>query len=493
LRKGSIAVTGWTLWDGRGKTPNGAAVVTYELIKRLSKYFDCDMIFETSDRRKAGKIEDTAEGFRKRFIPRRKKPWLLDEKFLGDYDMIHIWDSSPIFTYRAFTRLLLPHCYTLHSAASMMNWIGLASAFYIPEYDMITLGSQCLADALNRFWDMPVKIIPYGVNINFFKPMDKNECRESLNLPRDNLILGYLGRISKLDINLAYDTLRKLKKRLHREDIIFIAAGGSKKIKPVHVKDDLIYLGYLEKHELPRFLSSCDIFFNPTAGIREGFGLTIIEAMSCGLPIVTASWNGYSETVTSDVGFLARTCWKDGEVWINQEDLISACAELIRNEDLRERMGKKARLKVEKYYFWERCVEKYRLSFLKMMQKAPPKNFDFEKRFSSDRITIRMRGKRISIPLREALRHPEILRADFKELYRKFVSNSEIQGKGWRRVNCMDNILNLPKYRSNMKRALENLGRDISSHFPLLVKTLREARYVKYDKSLIIKRQIAER
>ena len=470
MSKHSIAVMGWTLWDGRGKTPNGAAVVTYELTKRLSEYFNCDMIFETSDREKAGKIEDTTEGFRKRFILRTKKPWLLDEKFLKDYDMIHIWDSPPIFVYRAFTSILLPHCYTLHSAASMTDWIGLASAFYIPERDMITLGSRCLANALNRFWNVPVKIIPYGVDTTLFRPMDKDECREKFRLPCDSLILGYLGRISKLDVSLAYDILREVKKLLRREDIIFVAAGGRRKINPIHVKDDFIYLGYLERTMVPKFLNSCDVFFNPTAGIREGFGLTIIEAMSCGLPIVTASWNGYSETVSSDAGFLARTCWKDGDVWINQENLISACAELISNGDLREEMGKKARRRVEEGYTWERCVDRYRLSFLKLMRKAPSENF--EKQLSSGKITIRMRGKRISTSIGEALRNPEIFRADFEELYRGFVSNSRIEGKGWRRVACMDNILNLPKYRSNMKEALENLGNQISSRFPLLVKAL---------------------
>jgi len=462
---------GWTLWDGCGRTPHGAAVVTYELTRRLSRYFDCDMIFETSDRERTGKIEGTPEGFRRRFIPRMKQPWLLDEEILADYDMIHIWGPPPIFTYRAFSSMLLPHCYTLHSAASMTDWIGLASAFYIPEYDMIALGSRCLADALNRFWDVPVSIIPYGVDTDFFKPMNKNECRETLKIPKDKLILGYLGRISKLDVNLAYDTLRKVKKRLRREDIIFIAAGGNKKIKPTHVKDDFIYLGYLDRRCLPRFLSSCDVFFNPTAGIREGFGLTIIEAMSCGLPIVTASWNGYSETVSSDIGFLARTCWKDGDVWINQEDLISASVELIRDEDLRREMGRKARRRAEKFYSWERCVENYRLSFLKLMQKSPPENF--EKRFSSGTITIRMRGKRISIPVREALRRPEIFRVDLEKLYGGFVSNSRIEGEGWRRVNCIDNILNLPKYRLNMRGALEKLGERVSSSFPLLVKALR--------------------
>ena len=88
MRKYSVAVMGWTLWDGYGRTPHGAAVVTYELTRRLSRYFDCDMIFETSDWERAGKIEETPEGFRRRFIPRMKQPWLLDEDLLAGYDMI---------------------------------------------------------------------------------------------------------------------------------------------------------------------------------------------------------------------------------------------------------------------------------------------------------------------------------------------------------------------------------------------------------------------
>ncbi len=460
MRKPTIAVMGWTLWDGKGRTPSGGAATTYELTKRLSKHFDCDMIFETSDRTKAERTETTEDGFRKRFILRPKGSWRLSQDFLDDYDLIHIWDAAPVFTYRAFTSKFLPHCYTLHSAASMTDWIGLASAFHASEYDMIALGSRCLAEALSKFWPAPADVIPYGVDTDTFKLMNKEECRESLGLPKDEVLLGYLGRLSKLDLVLAYDTLRTVKRLARREGVTLAVAGGNKDITPLHVKDDLIYLGYLEKAEVPQFLNSCDVFFNPAAGAREGFGLTTIEAMACGLPIVTTSWDGYRDTVSPDVGFLARTCWKDGDVWIRQADMVSACKELISNNDLKETMGKSARSRVERNYRWDLCVEKYRTGFLNLIRKGQPQHPQYEG--AASRVCS----------LEEKLKHPESLRIGFRALHEGFVSDPRQKGKEWRRFMCVDNVVNLPKYRPKMKKTLKSLELRLSTHFPKLVKAL---------------------
>jgi hypothetical protein len=73
----------------------------------------------------------------------------------------------------------------------------------------------------------------------------------------------------------------------------------------------------------------------------------------------------------------------------------------------------------------------------------------------------------------EVLRSPEVFRVDFEGLYEGFVSDQRAEGRGWRRVNCVDNILNLPKYRENMKEALENLGSRITRRFPVLAEALR--------------------
>jgi len=463
---------GWTLWDGVGKTPSGAAAVTYEVTRRLSRNFDCDMVFETSDPDKAGIIEDTDVGFRRRFTPRPKGFSSLSEDFLRDYELIHIWDAAPIFTYRAFTGTFLPHCYTLHSSVSMVDWIRIASAFYVVGHDMVALGSRCLADALNKFWDVAADVIPYGVDTEAFKPLDKDACRESLGIPEDGFILGYLGRLSKLDLVFAYEIVRKVKAIARRDDVVFLVAGGNRKIKPVYVKPDFLYLGYLEKFEVPLMLNSCDIFFNPVAGIREGFGLTVVEAMACGLPVVSTSWNGYRETVSPDVGFLVRTCWKDGDVWINEKDLISACEKLIKDDSLRETFGNRARSRVEQNYRWDCCIKRYRQRFLDLIRDGPPQSLPYKE--APSKITLRIGGKTHAYSLAEAFKDMKNLRVDFEGLHQGFVSDKQMKGVGWKRFTCIDNVMNLPKYRSNMKDTLKNLEKQLSTCFPKLVTALKE-------------------
>jgi len=468
----SIAVMGWTLWDGRGTAPTGGSVVTYELTRRLSRHFDCEMVFETSDEEKVGRTVETDGGFAKRYVPRARGPWRLGEDFLRRYDLIHIWSWPPVYTYRAFTKAFVPHCHTLHSAASMMDWARPASAFFNPGHDAVALASRCLAEALNRFWEVPVDVIPFAADHEFFRPMGKEECREALHVPADRLVLGYLGRVPKLDLALAHDTVRGVAEATGRRDLLLLVAGGSRKVDPLYVRDDLLYLGRLDNPDVPVMLNCCDVFLNPVAGAQEGFGLTVVEAMACGLPVVTTSWDGYRDTVAEGTGFLARTCWRGGDVWINRDDLVRACARLAEDEGLRAEMGRRARRRVEESYTWERCVQAFRRLFLEQIQKGPPERTPYGE--APGKIATVIDGKTRFYSLEEAMKRPAELRLDFHGLYEGFVSEGRMEGGGWRRFLCRDNILNLPKYQRSMKEALQREERRLDARFPRLVRALRE-------------------
>lgn len=468
----SVAVMGRMLWDGRGKTGRGGSAVTYELTSRLAKYFDCEMIFETSDKEKVGKTVTVGAGFTKRFIQRTRRPWHLDNEFVRNFDLIHIWDREPVFTYRADSRLFVPHFHTLHSAVSMREWMGLASAFYVPGYDVVAVGSPRLAAAVAPFWRGRVAVIPFGVDTERFKPLDKEECRARFHIPSDCCVLGCLGRPAKLDFLLAHDTLRKIKKATGRRDVVLLIAGGSKPGAPVYVTDDVIYLGYLDRADVAFMLNSCDVFFNPVAGIQEGFGLTVVEAMACGLPVVTTAWNGYTDTVSNDVGFLARTCWNTGDVWINQRDLVSGCVTLVEDEELRAKMGGKARDRVEKKFKWDYCVKEHRRRYLRSIQKRPPERIPYEK--APEEIHIRTGGVNRVFSLEEAVRRMNDFRVDFQELYKNFVSDQKMQDGGWWRFMCKDNILNLPKYRAHMRDAITREEKRVVTVLPKLVNALKK-------------------
>lgn len=152
-----IAIMG-QVWDGEGQTGVGGFIAPYVVTRHLSEYFDCDMIFETDEKEEIGKMVDTGRGFMKGYIPRQERLWRLDEEFLEKYDLIHTWGTALLFTYRAHTGTFVPHCHTLHSAVSMINWARFASAFLVPGYDVIALGSTSLANALRKFWKAPIEL-----------------------------------------------------------------------------------------------------------------------------------------------------------------------------------------------------------------------------------------------------------------------------------------------------------------------------------------------
>ena len=152
--------------------------------------------------------------------------------------------------------------------------------------------------------------IPNGFSQKF-KPLNQNECRDKLNLPRDKKIIFSIGwLIERKGFKYLIEATSIIQKQ--RSDVLcFIGGSGflknklKKQVDDLNLTDKVKLIGFIPDELLPIWMNACDIFVLPS--LSESFGVVQIEAMACGKPVV-ATFNGGSEEViiSDDYGFLVE-------------------------------------------------------------------------------------------------------------------------------------------------------------------------------------------
>ena len=132
---------------------------------------------------------------------------------------------------------------------------------------------------------------------------------------------------------------------LHKEDFI-----DNNKVK---------LTGDIPREQVFKHLQESHIFTLITNW--EGFPRSILEAMSCGLPVVATKVAGVPESVTSDCGILVE---KD-----SKEDITKAFTKLISNPKLIEKKGKNARKRVKEKFSIEKTYQKTKKVYNNLLEK----------------------------------------------------------------------------------------------------------------------------
>ena len=110
------------------------------------------------------------------------------------------------------------------------------------------------------------------------------------------------------------------------------------------------FVGAVAHADVPSFLNRLDIYAAPSRLDSESFGVAVIEASACALPVVVSDAGGLPEVV------------RDGETGlvVPRDDvpaLQAALQRLVRDPALRDRLGRAGRLHVEREYAWGHCVD----------------------------------------------------------------------------------------------------------------------------------------
>jgi glycosyltransferase involved in cell wall biosynthesis len=120
------------------------------------------------------------------------------------------------------------------------------------------------------------------------------------------------------------------------------------------VEASVVFTGYVPEVEKPHHFNLGDVFFFPSA--MEGFGLTVAEAMSSGLPVVASDRGSIPELVVEgEGGFLGDPTRPDTFV----RPLIT----LLEDGALREKLGRSNADRVDRLFRWSRCVDETRRAY----------------------------------------------------------------------------------------------------------------------------------
>jgi len=246
-------------------------------------------------------------------------------------------------------------------------------------------GAKCAINAPR------VDVIPLGVNTERLISRDKLIARGILDLPANELILLYLGRLTeehKADLEPLLIVFRELRRKYQSVTLLF---AGSDQEQDYHrelglmamrlgVRDQVRFLPNFQDFLKPIIYSASDILISPVDNIQETFGISIVEAMACGLPVVASDWSGYRELVEHGrTGFLIPTTWNPSAAdrvsarapfltdsvrrhQLAQQTVVSPRAmydsleRLIVNAELRREFGAAGRAKAVSEFDWKRIV-----------------------------------------------------------------------------------------------------------------------------------------
>lgn len=136
-----------------------------------------------------------------------------------------------------------------------------------------------------------VKRLSNGVNTEFFEPKDSVNFKEKFSISSDKII-GFTGRLSS---EKRVDELIKVAKKFEGEVIIGGDGPYRDKYEEMVESDNVRFLGFLDREDLPGFYSSLDAFVFPSRA--ENDPLTVLEANACGTPVIGADAAGMTDSI----------------------------------------------------------------------------------------------------------------------------------------------------------------------------------------------------
>jgi glycosyltransferase involved in cell wall biosynthesis len=207
----------------------------------------------------------------------------------------------------------------------------------------ITAVSQYTGKMVKEHFGLNAMTIQNGIDIEKF--YIKKITKELHDRGKGKVKLLFVGNCN---IRKGADLLPRIMHELGNKFVLFATAGLRN--TRVNESENIIAIGTLDHSQLLDFYNYCDIFLFPTR--MEGLSLTTLEAMACGMPIITTDCFSMPELVIDGKG--GYLCEQDNvDLFIKQ---VLCCAD---SPSLRKDMGNYNRSRVEEKFSLEHMTKQY--------------------------------------------------------------------------------------------------------------------------------------
>ncbi|OHB71651.1 MAG: hypothetical protein A2W23_07350 [Planctomycetes bacterium RBG_16_43_13] len=171
-----------------------------------------------------------------------------------------------------------------------------------------------------------IAMLPNGFDEVLFKPLNKNETRNKLNLAVEKQYILFVGHLVEVkNLPLLIEAFSKLERDAKDVYLILVGRGPEENklkelVRTLKIEDQVLFVGQKEHSEIPLWINASDVLC--LSSNNEGWPTIISEALACGKPVVSTNVGGISEILKhSYIGTLVKKGDLNGYVKAMNESL----------------------------------------------------------------------------------------------------------------------------------------------------------------------------
>lgn len=240
---------------------------------------------------------------------------------------------------------------TVHSTPALYRrFVDIVSAL-----DGLLACGQSVADGIRAVTLKKILNVYGTVDLQKFTPVvDKSVFRAGLGIPKDALVLLYAGYLSRRKgVYELLEAFLKIRQMFPGVRLIMCGEGSEeaalkKIVLEEKIADVVMFPGAVPPNEMDKWMKASDLFVLPSH--TEGMPNAVMEAMSCGLPVVTTSVGGLPEAVGDCVGAVLVPPGDIGALQL-------ALTRVVADRELRSGMSKAGRIRAEQRFGIDRNAQ----------------------------------------------------------------------------------------------------------------------------------------